>query len=559
MEGTVYGIDLGTTYSCIAYIDDEQRASVVPNKDSTSTTPSVVLFEPDSTVVVGRQAKREAEASPDETCQLVKRRMGEEDWTFDAYDKKWTASLVSSFILKALASDVQRVTGQEVKRVVITVPAYFGHIERTATERAGMEAGFTVEGIINEPMAAALSYGFAEAGTGKDETVLVYDLGGGTFDTTVIKIAAGNITTIATDGDHFLGGANWDEALAKHVAKEFCNQAPDAEDPLTDPYGRQGLMNLVEEEKQALSERPSVLFIVSHDGARAKVPVSVEQFEALTADLLDETITITKRVMAAAAEKGVTKYGRILLVGGSSKMPAVKKRLEQEFGVPAELRDPDLAVVKGAATYARKIELEDKVWEQLSKEGQVPYGSERDLSKVPKDVLDKTLEKVAQDAGVSIDQAKTNVTTVLTNVCSKAFGTGVMMPQFDGQLVKKVVFLCHQNDTLPLKTEATFYSTHDNQLSVHVEVFEQGGAAESDLPADNKVIIEGRIENIPPGHPKGTPIHFVMKMGKDGTLELSARHASKDEPLTLTIKTGVTAPEAIADGVAMAAGTTLRE
>ena len=299
MERLVFGIDLGTTYSCISYIDEFGRPVVVSNKDNAPTTPSVVLFESETNHIVGRQAKRQAEVKPDETIQLVKRHMGG-DRTFSAHGKDWTPPAISALILRALAADAERATGQKVTEAVITVPAYFGQERREATKLAGKLAEFGEVHIINEPMAAAFSYGFAQAEAGNDETVLVYDLGGGTFDTTVIQIAENSITTIATDGDDKLGGVNWDEVLAKHVAGRFLAECPDAEDPFDDDRARQTLMSEVEAEKQSLSERDSVDFIVVHGGDRAAIPVTCAQFEELTRGLLEQTIDITRRVLDAA-------------------------------------------------------------------------------------------------------------------------------------------------------------------------------------------------------------------------------------------------------------------
>ena len=558
MDRTVFGIDLGTTYSCIAYIDEYGRPVVISNKDNDLTTPSVVLFESATNHVVGRQAKRQAEVKPEETCALVKRHMGDAEWAFSAQDKQWSAPAVSSLIISVLADDARRVTGADVHQVVITVPAYFGDERRKATKLAGELAGLEVVDIINEPMAAAFSYGFAQAEVGNNETVLVYDLGGGTFDTTVIQIAEKKIRTVATDGDHELGGANWDRELARHVAGRFLEECNNAEDPLDDDYARQSLMSEVEEQKQALSERESVDFIVVHEGERAMISVTREQFEEITSGLLEQTIDITRRVLAAAQAKGVTTVDRVLLVGGSSKMPAVKRRLEQEFGFPAELKDPDLAVAKGAALYGRKKLIEGVVWETLVESGQAEGASEQNLAEVGQAAKRAAVEAAAEQMGISAAEASMMVDTVLSNVCSRGFGPGALFPGPDGRLAERVVFLCHQQQDLPIEARRDFYTNTDNQPRVHLAVYEQGGSAESERPEDNKVIVEGDITDIPPGYPKGTPIAVVMRMDTDGMIRLTAYHPGASEPLTLDARGAAEQPEKVEEARMLVAGTSRR-
>lgn len=560
MDRTVFGIDLGTTYTCIAYVDEYGKPVVIPNKDNDPTTPSVVLFESETNHVVGRQAKRQAEIKPEETCALVKRRMGDGGWGFSAHGKDWSAPAVSSLILQAVADDARRVTGAEVKEVVITVPAYFGDEHRKATRLAGELAGLEVLDIINEPMAAAFSYGFAQAEAGNEETVLVYDLGGGTFDTTVIQIAEKAITTVATDGDHELGGANWDRELARHVARRFLDECPNAEDPFDDDYARQSLMSEVEEQKVALSERESVDFIVVHDGERAMITVSREQFEEITSSLLEQTVDMTHRVLDAAEKKGVTEIDRILLVGGSSKMPAVKRRLEEEFHFPAELKDPDLAVAKGAALYGRKKLIEGIVWEILVSSGQAEEAETgAGLADVAEPAKEAAVEAAAAQMGISAAEASMMASIVLSNVCSRGFGTAALNLATNGERVLEVVFLCHQQDPLPLEVERDFYTITDNQSWVQMDLYEQGGSIESSRPEDNKVIVKGRISDIPPGSPEGTPIRVTMAMDSDGMIRLSARHPAKEEPLTLEARAESEAPEKVAEAQLLVAATTRRD
>src|SRR3954447_8015438 len=229
---TYFGIDLGTTYSVIAYIDETGRPAVVRGAmDSKETVPSVVYFENADNVVVGAQAKNVAMVYPDRVVQRVKRSMGQErHWEFDG--RTYTPESISALILKQLAQDAATYTRQDVNDVVITVPAYFGMLERDATANAGRIAGLNVIGIVPEPVAAALQYDVA--GQGGERTVLVYDLGGGTFDNTVIRISPEAVQVVCTDGDQELGGVDWDDRLIDHLVEEFVAVAKPAEDPRDD-------------------------------------------------------------------------------------------------------------------------------------------------------------------------------------------------------------------------------------------------------------------------------------------------------------------------------------
>ena len=209
-QNTIFGIDLGTTYSCIAYVDEYGRPSVVPNVDSDRTTPSVVLFSGDERIV-GKEAKQTSKLEPDNVVDMVKRFMGKSsEFAFIYNEKNYTPEEISSYIIKKLVQDAEQNYGQKITDVVVTCPAYFGELERASTKAAGEIAGLNVRAILNEPTAAAISYGINQE---EDQTILVYDLGGGTFDITVIQIEGNNIQVVCTDGDHNLGGRNWDEEV----------------------------------------------------------------------------------------------------------------------------------------------------------------------------------------------------------------------------------------------------------------------------------------------------------------------------------------------------------
>lgn len=533
MPNKVFGVDLGTTYSVIAHVDEFGRPVVVPNADSQPTTPSVVLFASPSEVVVGMQAKRQSRVRPDEVASLVKRHMGDGGWRFRAHGQDYSAPAVASQVIAELAASATRATGEAVHDVVVTVPAYFGDEERKATKLAGELAGLNVVDIINEPTAAAFAYGFGQQGAAS-ETVLVYDLGGGTFDSTVISLSERRIDVIATDGDHELGGADWDERLVQHLSQQFQEAQPQAGDPLDDSYATQDLLGMAEETKQALSGRETAEAFVFYNGGRAAVTVTRAQFEELTASLLERTIELTRRVLAAAQGKGVTTIDRVLLVGGMSKSPAVARRLNEEFGFTCQLADPDLAVAKGAAIYGQKKELEAFVISDLVARGVLAEGQTLDQAR-PVD-LHKAVASTAEAYGLPSTAVDELVATQVSNVTSRGFGLEI---QRENNEDKYVTFLAHANDTLPIVAEETFGTVVDDQHAVQVKVMEQATADESDRVADNKVVIEGMINGLPPGFPRGTPVDVRFTMQRDQTIEVTARHPGATEPLVLRVEAGV--------------------
>ena len=552
-SGTVYGIDLGTTYSCLARVAADGAPEVVPLLDGTMTLPSVVLFVGPDDYVTGESARALSRAQPEDVCTLVKRRMGDGEWRFVSHGRSWSAPAVSSLVLKALVSETGFNTASPVRDVVITVPAYFGDEERRATKLAGEYADLTVLDVINEPTAAALSYGFARldgAGpvslsadgqpAGDDtEVALVYDLGGGTVDVTIVELAQRRLAVVAIDGDHELGGADWDEKLAVHLSRAFVAAHPDAEDPLDDSAGGQALILAAESAKRELTERESVVVPVEHDGRRHDVTVTRAEFERLTAGLLHRTVELTHAAVAGAQERGVQRIDRVLLVGGSSRMPAVAARLGAELGVPAELHDPDLAVAKGAAIYGRKKSMERLLAADLVTRGQLVDGSPIELAD-PGD-LQAACQRLGDAYGLSAAEVRRTVEVQVLNVCSRGFGILALDRYGEGG----VVFLVHRNDRLPISVRRSFGTVYDDQPVVTVRVVEQGGGAESSRPEDGKLIAEASIVDIPPGHPAGSEIEITLRMGFDGILELTALHEGvADRPLTVRIETSAALSQA---------------
>ena len=347
MAKYIFGIDLGTTYSCIAYVDETCRATVVNNKENSNTTPSVVYFQDLSNVVVGDIAKQTAVIEPDRTVSLVKTIMGKTNFAKNIDGQDFTPEQVSAEILKKLAKDASENVGSEVKDVVITCPAYFGDAERQATKAAGKIADLNVVEIISEPTAAAIYYGCAKAEGNK--TILVYDLGGGTFDVTVMRIADGVIEEVCKEGDHDLGGKNWDDAVMQYLATEFC--AETGFDGDFDEYAQQDLRLKAEKAKQQLSAKTQVPVMLDAAGLRARITLTRETFDEITQPLLNESLIKTDAAIAIAESKGF-KIDDIILVGGSTKMPQVPKALVEKYGIEPKVLEPDEAVAKGAAIYA---------------------------------------------------------------------------------------------------------------------------------------------------------------------------------------------------------------
>lgn len=352
----VYGIDLGTTYSAIAWLDQNGKPEVLANIDGQPTTPSVVYFESPDNIIVGETAK-EMIPQPDgagRVVSFIKREMGNSEFSFTTPEgKSYSPIEISGYILKKLVQDAEAKTGSPVKNVVITCPAYFGTDEHRATKEAGKYAGLNVLKILNEPTAAAFAYGIKED---DPQTVLVYDLGGGTFDATVIRVKSDGIDVVASGGDSTLGGKDWDSAFVELLAQKWRDASGEDKDILADENFRKELMGIAEKNKKFLSTRSAVKIRVSPpDATGQQVEVTREEFDTATAGLLESTISAVKDVLGKAALKeGVATFDfdTLICVGGSSIMPQVAARLEKEFGKTPKLEDPHECVAKGAAIFA---------------------------------------------------------------------------------------------------------------------------------------------------------------------------------------------------------------
>ncbi|MFI2472279.1 Hsp70 family protein [Nocardia xishanensis] len=541
----VYGIDLGTTNSAIARIDADGRPEVMIGMNGEPTVPSVVLFASAFDHLVGEGARRQARLDPEHVCSLVKRRMGDAEWRFAAHGETWSAPAVSALILKSLAADAEFGGGEPVRRAVITVPAYFGDEERRATIQAGAYAGFDVAGVLSEPIAAAFSYGFGRLDGGVDigksgarETVLVYDLGGGTFDATVIELADRRISVLAVEGDHQLGGADWDERIALYLSQRFCAANPDAEDPLDDSAGSQMLVLAAERAKRELSELESTEVVVAHDGARAVITLTRDELESMTASLMRRTLDLTRDCLAAAGKRGVASVDRLLLVGGSSRMPMVARELEKELGLVGELRDPDLSVARGAALYGEKLEMERLIVADLVTRGRLRDGSA--LTEAAPADLDQSIARVAESFGQPVSSVRRMLEIQVDTVVSRGFGVLAL----DSHYGLAAAWLVHRNQTLPVRVRRSFGTVREDQDQIELTIVEQQGQAASVRPEDTKVLVEGRIRGIPPGYPAGSEVRVTFEMGFDGVLHVTAHHVDADMPLTLSAQTGATLSQA---------------
>lgn len=532
----IFGIDLGTTYSCIAYVDETGRPVVIPNSDSEMTTPSVVYFETTDNIVVGKQAKNMTKLEPDKVVEFVKRDIGNAAYNFEVEGRQYRPEEISSLILRKLVEDASQNVGEEIKDVVITCPAYFGINEREATKNAGELAGLEVRHILNEPTAAAICYGVDKAKG--DQTVLVYDLGGGTFDVTIIALSGSDIHVVVTGGNRTLGGKDWDDRVTEYLASQFSEAHPDKGSPLDDSYSYQELSKSAEDAKKTLTSKEKSPISVSHAGERVRVELTREKFEEITADLLDQTIQLTRDLFEKARERGHSSVDQILLVGGSSKMPYVTRRMKEEFGGEVQLFEPDLAVAKGAALMGVKI-LAGEIIKEVIADHQGVDKDEVDLEKVDAEVLEKAAAEASRRSPVALRLPSKDLAEMarrkIVNVSSKGFGV-VALKDLES-MEEYVAFLIHNNTPVPAEvTETSFGTISDDQRDVLVKVMEQSGQEESPELADNIDIGEGQITGLPPNLPAGSPIHVTFRLEDDGRLQVSAVEPSSGSDLQLSIK-----------------------
>jgi molecular chaperone DnaK len=525
----VYGIDLGTTYSCIAHVDEHGKPVVVQNAEGDSTTPSVVYFESETNIVVGQAAKEVASIHADQCVSTVKRAMGDPEWAREFFGETYKPQDISSFIVRKVVGDAETLSGDTIEKVVITCPAYFGINEKEATKQAGELAGLEVLYVIPEPTAAALAYGMEQEG---DQVVLVYDLGGGTFDVTVIEIRSDEINVVCTGGDHELGGKDWDDAIVAYLTQCFEEETgTSAEALLDDTETYQELLNDAEGCKRSLSTREKVTVPVRFEGERATVELTREKFNDLTGHLLSRTLELTEQVIQKAENKGFDHIDKLLLVGGSTYMPQVTEAAEDRFPYEVRQYDPNQAVAKGAAIFGFKCYLDEEIKIRIAEE----TGQEAeviDLEDVAETVKEEAEKQVAESHGMPVMSLRGLVDKKITNVTSKSFGL-VAMNQHDREVVFNLIKV---DDSVPQTMTQQFGTYDEGQVQVNLRCMENLLTEEQVEITDTKQIGEA-ILSFGKALPQGSPVEITFDLGPDGLLKLRGRDQTTGNEIEAEFKT----------------------
>jgi len=486
MDKKVYGIDLGTTNSAIA-VFVQGEAQIIKNIDGQEITPSVVLFEGVSSsgndeTIVGLTAKMAAATNPDNVVQFVKRRMGKSGQVYNftaPSGKEYTPEMISAFILRKLCQDAEEYEGAgSVKNVVITVPAYFDDARRTATKQAGAMAGLNVLTVVNEPTAAAIAYG---VDTSKQGKVLVYDLGGGTFDVTVMDINNGRFDVVATGGDHELGGLNFDQRLIKLITESLAGQGITVDDE--DDAALNEIREMAEVVKKQLSRVETARPAITINGKRVKIEITRDAFEKASEDLVARTQLLLEEVLK---EKRLSwrDIDELLLIGGSTRMPMIKKMLERISGKEVTYKvDPDTAVARGAAIFASTFK--------------------------------------PTNPSVAIDADKVAQNIVVSDVTSQSLG--VISVDDTGRKINSIII--PHNTKIPTRRSEIFYTVQEMQTQVMVEVTE-GDETEVEFVK----IIGHSILSIPP-YPKGSPIEVAFIYDADQTVAVEVVDKTTNQSL----------------------------
>ena len=509
MSKYVFGIDLGTTYSCIARVDETGRAEVIKNLEGENITPSVVAFENNS-VIVGSDAKEESSIKPETTVLLAKSYMGKKVSMLDYNGEPKMPEEISSYILKKLTRDASEQLGVEVKDVVITCPAYFGTAERTATKNAGKIAGLNVLEIISEPTAAAIYYGCTRKL--EEKTILVYDLGGGTFDVTVMRISANKIEVICSDGDHDLGGKNWDEILMSYLLNQFSQKVGYEVEP--DEYLDQRLRDLAEKLKKRLTSSPKASGILEGDGRQEKLSVTREEFDRMTSVYLRETMNKVDAVLEIAQNKGY-QVDEVLLVGGSTRMPQIKETLEKKFGKEkVQFLEPDEAVAKGAAIHAVNVYVNNQK-NFTEKDFEAEENVQVDINGDIKELNAKDYkEKLSFSPEMMSLGGKAREVVMAT---TKSFALNPIVN--DKQIGYNMIIKNQPLNNGFLEVSKVFGTYFENQEIVNIAIYENDSMEEYFELEENLKLGDVNLE-LPKGLPKKSPIEITLKLTKEGILEV---------------------------------------
>lgn len=499
LPGQTVGIDLGTTYSAIAQLNDEGQPISIVNSDDKKITPSVVLLGSDGHVLVGPSFERISIEAPDNVVEAVKRQMGNKDW-FKLYQgKKLTPEFISALILKKLKQDAEKTIGP-ITNAVITVPYYFNDARRKATQDAGRIAGLNVIDIINEPTAATLAYAWMRGELGRtdrrdaERTIMVYDLGGGTFDVTVVRYTPTSFKVLATDGDVMLGGLDWTRRIVDHVSEQFARKFGGA-DPRTNPEAMLQLTQECEDAKRTLSSKAQVPINVYFKGKSLTISMTRGDFERITADLMQRTRDTTELVLTQAKVKP-GQLDEVVLVGGSTYMPLVETMLKEVCArQPSRELSPEEAVAQGAAIHAAILEAR-------------ATGGE---SRMAKTVINRLRNVSAQD------------------VNSHSLGVEITDPNNRSRKMNHIMI--PRNTPIPFKVNQRFSTTVPNQQRVHVRLL-QGETEDVD---GCTLIGDFRITKMPANLPAGSPVELSYQYDANGRIHASAKELTGNNQATAEI------------------------
>jgi molecular chaperone DnaK len=499
-KGQTVGIDLGTTYSTLAQLDDEGDPVALPNEDGDCETASLILLGEGGSVIVGPSRMRAAMEAPENVVERIKRHMGDHEFTRTYQGRAITPEFLSALILMKLRQDAEARIGP-VGNAVITVPYYFNDSRRKATQDAGRIAGLNVIDIINEPTAATLTYAWLRGELGavskafvRPRRALVYDLGGGTFDVTVVEYTPLHFRVLATGGDVKLGGVDWSDRLVDHVAAEF--QARHGSDPRTSPASRQVLFNDCDLAKHELSEKHETVISHRHEGKAVSVRVSRPDFHKMTADLLQRTADTTEQVLQEA-ECRPEDLDAVVLVGGSTLMPQVRGMVEDLTGKTAfEEISPFTAVAQGAAIHAAILEAKHR-------------GDQSELA----EKVRRMLHAVRQE-----------------DVNSHALGVVVTLDAEKGKGRNRVMI--PKNTKLPVHKDHVFKTITDNQERITIQVLE-GDAPD---PFACSLLGKCRIRELPKDLPKGSLVEVSYAFDTAGRITVTAREKTSGKEATIDIE-----------------------